>query len=353
MPELNNEINIVEALRSKIEESDIRQYLKSTLGGFTKSSVLEYLNTLRKQQQSMVETFSHNQQVLFEEKESLKKADDALNLRLSQVESEYQDISNSLRIHELGDEEISVSDIVALKIKISELEEALNKSSFEKSHLEHKIEHQKSAIDDVSLKLEQSKQEKLSMKQILDAEMLKSKNQNTSILQLSSTIEKKDEEIKFINFLVSEGQLEKLTEKVSELTEQLSSQAEVLERYNCENMLKSQTIETLTQENDALKQRNTDLSNNLDDLNYQSSKHLAANKALTDQLENEYKKSILLIKERSAIAMDKLTANRKLDEANSKIMMLELRLNKQADSENTNAVYKSSNQTDEINTGIL
>ena len=41
MPALDSEMNIVEALRSKTEESDIKLYLKSTMGGYTKNSVLE------------------------------------------------------------------------------------------------------------------------------------------------------------------------------------------------------------------------------------------------------------------------------------------------------------------------
>lgn len=353
MPELNSETNIMETLRSKIGESDIKHYLKSTLGGYTKTSVLEYLNMLRKQQQSMADTFFYNQQSLFDEKENLKKSNDALKARLSQIEAEYQGLSQSLRMHELEDEEISVSDIVALKSNISALEDELNKSGNEKSLLEKQIEQHKSVIDDFSLKLGQSEQEKLSIKEILKAEMMKSKNQSTIISRLSGTIEEKDEEIKFLNSLLSDGQLANLTEKVNELTEQLLSQAEILTNYNSENSLKSQTIETLAQENDTLKQRNIDLLSNLDELNYQNSKYLAAGKALTEQLENEYKKSIELIKEKSGIAMDKFAAVRKLDEANSKIMMMELQLNKQMDSENTDLVYLSSNQTEKINSSVL
>jgi len=348
MPKLDSEKNIVEALRSKTEELDIKQYLKSTMGGYTKNSVLEYVNMLRRQQQSMAETFSYNQQTLFDEKENLKKANEALKTRAAQVEAEYRELSQSLRIHELVNEDFSVSDVIALKSKISELEEALNKSEIEKSHREKQLEQQRSISEDSSLKLNQSEQEKLSIKEILKAEMSKSKKLNTVISQLSGTIEEKDDEIKFLNSLVSEGQLAILTEKVTELTEQLSSQAEVLVTYNHEGGLKSRTIEALNQENDLLKKRNDDLSKSIDELNYQNCKYLAANNALTEQLENEYKRSIALIKEKSSVIMDKLSATGKLDEANSKIMMLELKLKKQTDSEAKDKVYMCSNQTEEI-----
>jgi hypothetical protein len=80
MPKINNDINIVEALRTKTEETDMNQYLKSTLGGYTKGSVLEYLNILRKRHQAMADTFSQNQQALFEEKKSILKDNDALKI---------------------------------------------------------------------------------------------------------------------------------------------------------------------------------------------------------------------------------------------------------------------------------
>ncbi len=351
MPAMDSEKNIVEALRSKTGESDIKQYLKSSMGGYTKTSVMDYVNILRRQQQSMAETFSHNQQTLFEEKENIKKANEALKIHIAQLEAEYQELSQSLRIHELEDSDISVSDVIALKSNISALEEALNKNEIEKIRLDKQLEQQKSISADTSLKLSQSEQEKLSIKEILKAEMTKSKSLNTLISQLSGAIEEKDEEIKFLNSLVTEGQLAKLTEKVAELTEQLSSQAEVLVNYNHESSLKSRVIENLNQENDILKKRNEDLSRNIDELHYQNCKYLAANNALTDQLGSEYKKSIELIKEKSSVTIDKLSATGKLDEANSKIMMLELRLKKQIASGEFDKVIKSINQTEEISSG--
>ena len=177
--------------------------------------------------------------------------------------------------------------------------------------------------------------------------MAKSKNLNTVISQLSGTIEQKDEEIKFLNALVCEGQLAKLNAKVNELTEQLSSQAEMLAAYNSESCLKEKTIETLNSEKAAMSVRNVELMKIVDGMNEQNGKLLAENKALTEQLESDYKKSIALIKEKSSITMDKLSAAAKLDEANSKIMMLELQHKKRTDFESAEIMYLGSRQTEE------
>ncbi len=324
MQEMNNENNIVETLRLKTEEADIKQYLRSTLGGYTKNSVMDYLNILRKQQQAMADTFSHNQQVLFEEKENLKKVNEALKLQINRVGSEYQDLSQSLRINKLGED--GSSDVEALKNNIAALEVELHKADIEKSRLEKQREQQKTLIHDLSLKLEQSAQEKQSMEEMLKAEMLKTKDHAASVSKLSSTIEEKDDEIKFLKTLIADGELANLNAKINDLTEQLALQVEVISNCNNENSLKFATIELLTRENDTIKQIAADLSKNLEDLNSRNDNFLAANKALTDQLETEYKRSIDLIKERSAMAMDKLTAIRKLDEANSKILLMELEL---------------------------
>lgn len=338
MPASDSEVSIVEALRLKTEESDIKQYLKSTVGGYTKNSVLEYLNMLRKQQQSMTDTFSRNQQLLFDEKEKLRKTNENLKTRLRQAQAEYQELSQTLRIHELEDGELSVSDILALKSKISTIEDELSKSTLEKARLEKQIERHKSAEDDITQKLAQSEQEKLSIKEILKAETSRAKELNTVILKLSGTIEARDEEIKFFNSLLSEGQLAKLTKKVSELTEQLSSQAEVLETYNSESSLKAQTIEALNSEKDTLNSLNSELAQKIDELTRQNMKHAAENKSLTDLLETEYKKAITLIKEKSSIKMEKLSADAELNKANSKIIMLELQIKKYSDSEETGTV---------------
>jgi len=65
------EIDFVQLLRSKTEENDLKQVLKTSMGGYTKQSVSDYLAILRKNQQSMAETFYENQQLLlFGERET-------------------------------------------------------------------------------------------------------------------------------------------------------------------------------------------------------------------------------------------------------------------------------------------
>ncbi len=329
MPELmndTNDTNIVEELRSITEKADINQYLKTSLGGYTKSSVLEYLNLLRRQQQTMAETFSKNQQILFEEKEQLKKSNDAIRTRLSQIEAEYRNLSNAVQVHDLEDKDYSSADIIALKSNISSLEDALNNSGIEKSQLEQQIEQHVSTIKNHELKLKQAAQEKRSLQETLKAEMTETKKLHSTIAQLSGTIEEKDSEIAFLKSMISEGQLSILSEKVSDLTQQLETQTEVLINCNKESSTKSETIDTLNTQNETLKQNAATLTKNLEEVQLQNERLMTATQTLADQLEAEYKRTLTLIKEKSFITSEKLVALRKLDLASAKLTLLELEL---------------------------
>ena len=60
---------------------------------------------------------------------------------------------------------------------------------------------------------------------------------------------------------------------------------------------------------------------------------MLANENLTNLLEEEYKKSITLINEKSDITIEKLIAQKKLSDALSKISLLELQIEKYKKSE--------------------
>ena len=50
--------NLVKSLREKTEEADLGTILKTTLGGYTRKSVREYISLLRRQQYDMQQSFS-------------------------------------------------------------------------------------------------------------------------------------------------------------------------------------------------------------------------------------------------------------------------------------------------------
>jgi chromosome segregation ATPase len=334
----NHDMNIVELLRVKTEEADMDAYLKTSFGGYTKQSVLEYLSILRKNQQIMSETFYKNQQTLYEEKEKVRKNNESLQIKLDKLDTEYQNLCEAMMTFKLENKEFTVQDIIALKNHIAALEEELKRSRDTKANLEKKIDFMDQANHDLMIKLEQSNLETEAQKEMLIAEKMESKKLRDMVSDLSSRLETERDEIKYWKALQTEGQVAQLTAKVNELTEQLSVQTDLIAKQNTDRMMREQAMESLTAEVAVLKSTIRALTESLENINIQNDKLIQSNKTLTIQMEEEYKKTMNLIQEKSDITIDKLIALKKLSEAESKISMLEVQLNKGKKMEEINSI---------------
>lgn len=63
--------NLIKNLREKTEEADLDTILKTTLGGYTRKSVREYLSMLRQQQYDLQQSFAEELQLVQTERERL------------------------------------------------------------------------------------------------------------------------------------------------------------------------------------------------------------------------------------------------------------------------------------------
>ena len=324
----NSNAAIVEELRAKTELNDMSQYLKSALGGYSKTSVHEYLGALRKQQQAMSETFSNNQQLLFEEKENLKKENDALKLKLDKADAEYNNLQSSFKYNELEEGDNKNLDLPAYKNKISVFEEELKKLSTEKSLLANQLALKNKSLEELTSKINTFEEEKRAVKEILKGEMLETRNQRSLVAKLSGTVEERNAEIEALNAAMAECELIKQSETIGRLTEMLAEQNELLAKYTEEKESNLKTIFSLNDENEALRNSIVRLSESVEEMGRQNDKLSYTAKVLTEQLETEFKKSLTLIKEKSVISIEKMTVSRKLEETNSRMAILELRLRK-------------------------
>lgn len=327
---MNDEINVVEMLREKTEEANLNKYLKKTIGGYTKKSVIDYLNILRKQLQSSQETFSKNLEDLFIEKENLKKDNESLTIRYNKLYAEYEKLTESLKSinTDIDEKDASAEDFVILKSNIVRLEEESKKWDREKYALERKIEQQQTSIDELVKELELSKQETKTKCELLKAERVESNKQREIVADLSCLLEAEKDEVEFLKKKLTEENFAKLNHNISQLTEELKNSTEAIEKLNAESLLKDNTINTLKAEIEMLKENLNDLTKTNNDLNLQNSKLILVNENLTYKLEDEYKKSILLIKEKSGIAIEKLLCESKLRDSESVISSLEMKINK-------------------------
>ena len=340
---VDNGMSIIEQLRTKTEEGDLNQYLKKSLGGYTKQSVLEYLGQLRKQQQTTAATFSRNIQILYNEKEALKKGNEMLQSRLGAVESNYENLSESIRLFEYESKDFSLEDVIALKSNISMLEGEAKKKHHEIEDLKVQLDRLNGANQDLKTKLDQANQEITAQKQLVMAEKIETKKQRDIVSDTYSQLEAQLDQNRYLTELMSNGELAQTKVKVNDLLEQLAALSDVNTNLISDNDLKDQAIETLKNQIELVKQRAHSMSVTLEEMNGQNDKLFAANQAFTHQLEEEYKKAIALVRERSDIMVEKLLAMNKLNDANTKISIMEQLLDKDKKSDELRTIYRNIN----------
>ena len=78
--------NLVKTLREKTEEADLDTILKTTLGGYTRKSVREYVSMLRRQQYDLQQSFSEELQLSQTERERLAWELNEANARAAAAE---------------------------------------------------------------------------------------------------------------------------------------------------------------------------------------------------------------------------------------------------------------------------
>jgi chromosome segregation ATPase len=395
------EIDFVQLLRSKTEENDLKQVLKTSMGGYTKQSVSDYMAILRKNQQSMAETFYENQQLLYLEKEKLRQDNEKLQAKLNDLDAKYLDLSSQVYAPQDGQNQVSAEElnrlnetitslnrtIVALQDTVAKLTEQNNQlrdemqgmsaTSPEQSHgqdieLKSQIESLELELQegvvyletlsaenaDLKVKLELVMQEADTRKTLLMSNDSEAEQYRARTAELSQKLELQsqtlqDERIKWETEKAAfENEKRKLEEqlvisqqpkanaamaqrstqdldlmmKVNELTEQLALQTDLVASENTERTIREETIRSLSTQIEALKADSATFKATIENLSLQNEKLLLANSTMCARMEDECRRTTALINEKSDVSIEKLTAMRKLSEAETKIAMLEMEL---------------------------
>lgn len=338
---------IIEQLRGKTEEGDLDQYLKKSFGGgYTRDSVAEYFGNMRRQQQISAETFYKNMQFLYDEKEALKKANEKLRERLTKVEADYENFSQTILLNKMEGTDFTVNDVLNLKSRVAALEDILKKSSSETRLLNNKIDHLEKANEDLQTQLQQANEETNTQRRLVVSEKQETKKQSDAASDYLAQLEAERDQNRYLTSLVETGELAKLKLKIEDLTGQMVSLNEVNDRLVAENDSKDRRAETLVDQIESLNKTLKSLTGNIDELSIQNAKLVNANKALTFQLEAEFQKTIGLIKERSDINTEKISFMNQLSEAKMRMNLLEQTYGKDRHIEEIGEAYRNLNALD-------
>ncbi|MDW5298702.1 MAG: hypothetical protein SA378_00970 [Sedimentibacter sp.] len=326
---LNSNDNIVNQLREKTEAADMHKHLKNTFGGYTKKSVQEYFNLLRKQYQTAQENFNRNLEAVFQEKESLRNDHEVIINRYNKLSLEYDNLTESIKTIELLDTEYSQEELLSLQKNTVALEEELKKLNEENNSLNNITSKLNKDVSDLNFSLELSNKEAEAQKQLLISEKQESRKLRDKIIAISRQLEEEKNEVKYLKNTMSEGKFTQLNSKISELSEQLSALTEVNKIQAAENSLKEQTIVELNEEISLINQRLSSSQKSEKIISLQNNKLLSANEELKNALEEEFKKSINMINEKSSAITDKLIAEQSLRDAEARLAAMEIKAEKQ------------------------
>jgi len=313
-----SEFDVVGKIREKTEEEDINSILKTSLGRYTKKSVMEYLAQIRKKQQSVTDTFNSNMQLVFEEKERIKAENEELSNRIQKVEADYRTLSETISVHKLDKSEYTLNDIMDLKVNIETIEK-------EKKDLGHEINLKTQEIESLNLKI---REEEINLKQsnkendILNEQIIslktEIKDKSKEISELSSEVFELRNETKFLREVVSEGNIAELNEKINELIITADKQSAIIDSKNVEISVFEEKNSVLVEKAESLQDVVEKLSATVNNLIFQNTKKDAAIKALEERLKLELERSFELIKSRSDATLDKFILERKLESVNIK-----------------------------------
>ena len=147
------ENGVVDFLRDRAEEN-LDDVLKSSMGGYTKKSVQDYVAQLRRQQQMASKRFNEDMKNVLAEKEALKEELKRMKARLSKREAQYRALSESLQEYQQADEAENVENVVDLKRQLAKQEDMLSTLETEKQLLEQKQEQSKQSVEEIKKELE-------------------------------------------------------------------------------------------------------------------------------------------------------------------------------------------------------
>ena len=348
---VNAEENVLGMIRQRTEEEELKQHLRATVGGYTKSSVMEYLNELRQRQQSSNETFNQNLQGLLEEKENLKSENEKLLMQIAQAKADFLRLAESKKqqeqskaragydneepknLQEQSAPESASHKIVYLKSNTpaaedvgmapraqndapeDEFDARENVTAEKEVERKKEIEVLENMISERDTELERSKRELNEQQELLALEKLETKKQRDLAAERAEAAEELQEELRSIKERFSEEKLAALNAQIAELTAGVRQQDEVISQLNKQAADKDAKIKNLLDENVTMMKSMERMSSSLDDMAIQNEKLLTANNALAQAFEDESKKVVRLINDISEETVEKLILERKLEEA--------------------------------------
>gem|GEM_PF-2413225 len=321
--ESNNNLEDTKEVSEAAELDDVDKKLKASVGGYTKKSVIQYLETIKKQHHSTENSLKLSVQTLFDEKEKLTEYCEKLKGKIDKHKNDNKVLADKVASQMVENMDSKIEDfssyksiIKALQHDVKELENKLFKSTMENKSLEDKLVEKEKEIS-------QKDQSSQLLSEIIAETKKETEAEKEKSSELSVIVSQLKDEIVYFKEIVSAGKISELNIKIDELSAMVDVQNAIVEKRSQEIETKNITIETVTLQNDVLNKTITNLTENIDSLIVQNEKLSAVNKIITQKLEEVQKDIVDEISEKSDIYIEKLILARRLDEALLKLNVLD------------------------------
>lgn len=323
------EKEVIDFLRDRAEEN-LDDVLKSSMGGYTKKSVQDYITQLRRQQQTAGRRFNEDMKNVLAEKEALKEELTRVKARLSSKEAQYLALSESLQEYRQAEEEYSVENVVDLKRQLAKQEDTISTLNSEKQLLEQKQSQAEQYIEELKKELEQQGQEHNLTKELFHEEKRKSKQAIQQVQEMSSQLTIAQDEISFLKEQLSEGEIAKLKENVDKLQKELRVQQELLEQRKKELNMREQQIQSDAKQLDMkdnqvkrMKGKVEKLQQIVDQMTEENQQMEAYQQELTEKLQEEFQKNLEMLYAKSKLQLENLKLSQKLDDRKQELPAVE------------------------------
>lgn len=226
--------NLVDIIREKTEETDFDCILKSSIGGYTKRSVLEYVGGMKQQQQTMKETYDSEIRQLRSEKDALIAERDALlsdrnalraeleTLRQQPLEAEQPDQTQEVPPVPAPASGISPEDVAQLQREQAALEQDMDEAIARIKEDEEKLNRYEAALNAEKQKAEKAAGDAQSYRIMLDTVRRQNEEQERLLSQQTIELARLKEDLSSLQRQVSEEEVAELNQQVEELMSSVS-----------------------------------------------------------------------------------------------------------------------------------
>lgn len=305
--------NIVGILREKSDEADLDRVLKTSMGGYTKKSVQDYLAQVKRQQQITTESFNRDMQALLDEKEKLQEENAGLKNRIVKAVADYTALKDSVSSMKVDGADATLEDLLQLKSQIRVLEKEKDEANARVAQGEKLLEQNQMQMGEKDSVIEQAKQESAMYQGMLVTNQGERDQLKKTVTAQATQIEQLQGEIRFLKEIVSDGNVAELNNRIAQLlgdVERLNGELRIRGEEQQHFMKK---VEALTEQEEMNRKVNEQLRASLEQTLAQNEKMEAVNSALSQQLEQCMHESITMLREQSDLRVKNAILSRKLD----------------------------------------